>query len=229
DKMVKNLEPIVEPEELKVIKDCCMQSKDKLQNYLDKFCPPEEQLEEKAEEYVESSFPDLDDESKKRMKNAFIRDYQGNGTVAEVMGISEESLNTAYTLAHNSYVSGKYPEAKNYFQLLVFWHDKNPIFRFGYAAALHMMKDYKLALDQYLACISLDFKNPIPWFHLADCSIHLKDWKLAIYALNAVIEFSKDKDDFNEIVNKAKLLKDVAQKESEQFKMDLKESASVNE
>lgn len=215
DRMVKNFEPIMDPEDLKIVKDSYFACKDSLQNYLDTFYPPEEELEERAEAFVENIEGELDEGMKKSLRDAYIKNYNGELSMAKMLGVSEESLNTGYTLAYNSYNQGHYEEAKNYFDVLIFFDHNDPSFRFGLAASLHMMKEYAPAIDQYFAYICVNFHDPIPWYHLADCCIAMEDWDLALMALRAVIANAEGKKDYENIIKKSELMKDVVTKKLE--------------
>jgi len=212
ESIVKNLEPVVEPEYVKVIKEGYLACKQNLQNYLDMFYPPEERLEETVAAFVAAVSPDANQQQKEHLRQAFLRNYYGKESLASALGIDENSLNTAYTLAYASYNSGHYEEALNYFILLVFWDARDANFHFGLAATYHMLQNYKKALEQYVAAASLDVANPLPWFHMADCYARQENWEMAVVALRAVLLRVKNKPDFGEIEKKAKLLKNIASK-----------------
>lgn len=219
DKMVKNLEPIVEAKDLAIIKESYLANKEGIQAYLDKFYPPEELLEKRAVEFADSADPEGDEKSKEKLRLAYIQNYRDKGGLAADLGIDEASLNTAYTLGYASYSAGRYAEARDFFALLVFWDPNDPNFHFGLAASHHMLKNYQFAIEQYLACIASDIDNPIPWFHMADCYIQLENWKMALVNLKAVLIRTEGKEEFAEIRKKVKLLKAVAIRKIEELSL----------
>jgi hypothetical protein len=83
---------------------------------------------------------------------------------------------------------------------------REPRFFFAAGASYHMLKDYESAEQFYLYCTGLDNVNPIPFFHLADCYIHLNREFAAAVALKHVVERAKHNKIFRKIGDKAQLL-----------------------
>lgn len=227
DDMVKKLEPILEENDLNMFKQHQESHIDEIQAYLDKYYPPEELLEQKADEFVESLAADAPEGFKKKMREVYIKEYYGGESLAKSFGISDDALNTAYTLGYTLYANGQYKEAYHYFFILTFFDANDPNYQFGFAATLHMLKEYERAINHYWGCISLDFDNPIPWFHMADCYMKLGNLDMALVCIKAVLIRVEGDKDYQAIQKKAELMKSAVMEKIQKSRQESKESASA--
>ncbi|NGX43341.1 MAG: Chaperone protein IpgC [Chlamydiae bacterium] len=105
----------------------------------------------------------------------------------EAMGLGDDMINMLYNNATNEYNSGKYKEANSTFKLLTIL-DPEVIRNFhGLAASYHKMGNFERAIEVYFGCAYLDPLSPIPFYHISDCYIQLKDPVGALLAVNGAI------------------------------------------
>lgn len=105
----------------------------------------------------------------------------------EAMGVDQKTLEMIYDLAYQHYNSGKFNNALLLFIFLSGIDPKDFRYRMGVAASLHMNKQYQEAIEAYLICNMLEPMNPVPFYHLSDCFIQLKDPFRAMYFLKMSI------------------------------------------
>lgn len=109
----------------------------------------------------------------------------------DAMKIDQKALDMLYDLAYQHYDGGNYKNALLLFVFLSGIDPKNVKYRMGIAASLHMNKQFQEAIDAYLICASLDPKNPLPFYHMSDCFVQLKDLFRAYYFLKTSIVQAK--------------------------------------
>lgn len=117
----------------------------------------------------------------------------------DALGLSNKDVNELYTKAYHLYNTGKYSEAIHLFRVLVMGDQSEPKYIMGMAACNHLMKEYKEASRGYTLASLLDPDNPIPYYHLADCSIHLKDPFAAMIFLEMTIKRAGKKEEYKAI------------------------------
>lgn len=95
-------------------------------------------------------------------------------SIAEAMHFPSEQVEFIYSYAVSLYEAGQYQDASKAFFYLEQLDHKDARYAFGYAASLHKLKVFNDAASHYLLAASVDPSNPAPWFHAADCYLHLK-------------------------------------------------------
>lgn len=121
----------------------------------------------------------------------------------EALNLSSLQLEKIYLFAHNQFQAGKYGDALPLFNLL---HNLDPMdvrYSFSIAACEHYMKDYRRASGKYLECITLDPANPLPYFHLYDCFMHLNQHFSAYHAILMTLSLTAQDPKYTTLKEKA--------------------------
>lgn len=143
---------------------------------------------------VESSFAELTD---KIFKKGMLP--------KDAMGVSSNLLEGIYAQAYRLYNTGKYVEATHLFRMLILINPTEPKYVLGLAACLHMLKEYKNAIQTYTMCTILDPHNPLPYYHSSDCFIQMKDYVSAMVCLEMAVQKASDKPEFAKLKERASL------------------------
>lgn len=138
----------------------------------------------------------------------------------DIMNLSDQQMEGLYAQAYNFYQTGRYKDAIQIFRLLIMLNANDVKYSMGLAACLHMMKDYKNAAQTYTLCSILDPQSPVPFYHMSDCFLGMKDSYSAIVALDMAIKRAGDKKEFQ-------MLKDRAVLTMENLKQEIKEKTKT--
>lgn len=124
---------------------------------------------------------------------------------AEVMGFTPEMLEEFYSYGLNFYRLGHYDQAKNIFMTALFLAPDNWKCAQGLAMTFHRLKDYSKAVDYYLHWSQLDYKNPLPFYHMSDCLEYLDKYDDRRYALIRALQRCGSKPDYALLKGKIEL------------------------
>lgn len=147
----------------------------------------------------------------------------GTGTASpkDAMGLTDNMVETMYGQAFRLYNTGKYADAAQMFRLLVMLSPGDPKYIFGLAACMHLLKEYRNAIELYTMCASLDRESPLALYHLSDCCMQIQDKLSALVALEMLVKRAGD--------NPAhQVLKDRAQMTLTSLRKDLEADGSLN-
>lgn len=140
---------------------------------------------------------------------------QDQATLKQLKGVTNDELESVYSLAFGYYQTGKFEEAHKLFQFLVLFDHLNAKYWFGLGAAQQALKDYKNAVVSYGYCSFLKLDNPKPQLHAAECFLALGDKRSAASALEALNAYCpKDSDIGREYREKAAKLREVIGEEA---------------
>jgi len=121
-------------------------------------------------------------------------------SMAEIQGISKNTLEGIYTYAYDFYEKGRLDDAELFFKFLCIYDFHNPDYLKGYAAVCHLKKQYQRAYDLYYLSFSADQTFDYSSVYLmGQCQLCLKDIDMAKDCFETVVSNSKD----NELINKA--------------------------
>ena len=136
-------------------------------------------------------------------------------TIAEASGISKETLEGLYSLAHKLYTSGSFKDAQVVFQALAIYNGRDSRFWMGLGGCRQALEQYEAAIDAYqLACAADQLKNPEPILYAAKCLLKLGRREDAVAGLNAVMELGDAADPrYTAVRAKAKALRELIQGE----------------
>ncbi len=110
----------------------------------------------------------------------------------------EEIANSAVTLSNlygKGYLlfqAGQYQAAIKIFSTLRELDRIDPRYPFCMAACCHHLKQYPEAIAYYFASIMINPLDPLPYFHLHDCLMHINLPAIALASLETAITLSKD-------------------------------------
>ncbi len=124
----------------------------------------------------------------------------------DAMEMSPESLEILYSYAYQLYNSGNYQKSLLLFSLLSFIDSTSVKYRMGIAASFHRSKDYKKAIDAYLAVVPLEPFNPMPLFHAADCWIQLKQPFEAACCLQVAMGQAKKNEKYSHMADHTEMI-----------------------
>ncbi len=155
------------------------------------------------------------DESKKNKNVAILaNEFMKKGHMPkDILNLSEREVEGFYAQAYNLYQTGRYKDAIQIFRLLIMLNAYEAKYALGLAACLHMMKEYKSAVESYTLCCILDSENPIPYYHMSDCFLEMKDPYSAIVALDMAVKRAGNKPEFQMLKDRSKMTMSSLQKE----------------
>jgi type III secretion system low calcium response chaperone LcrH/SycD len=131
----------------------------------------------------------------------------------EAFGIPDERIESIYAQAYRLYNSGKFAESAHLFRLLLVLEPTESKHYIGFAACLHMLKEYELAIKSYITAGIVDPQNPIPYFHASDCFIQMRDQGSALLMLEMAVKRAEGKDEYQVLKDRALLTIDSLKKE----------------
>lgn len=135
--------------------------------------------------------------------------FLGEKTVGDIKKISQDELESLYTVGHTFYSQGKFDKAANIFRFLVMYNHFEVRYVIALGGALQMLGDYEGALNAYGQGHSMDPDDPSILMHVSACFLALNDLTNATSSLNTVLFLFEDKPEHKEIVDRAKGLIDL--------------------
>jgi type III secretion system low calcium response chaperone LcrH/SycD len=132
----------------------------------------------------------------------------------DALGYSNKQVEELYSQAYHLYKTGKYSDGLTLFRTLAMCNQTEPKYFMGMAACHHLMKEYKEAVNGYTFAALLQPEDPIPHYHIADCSIHLNDSFSAMISLEMAIKRAGDIAEYKEIKERSLLALKGLQKSS---------------
>lgn len=138
-------------------------------------------------------------------KNIKIEPRKKEGSIKEVLGIDNSTVDDMYSRAYLFYNTGRYKDAAQIFKILITLHSNEFKYTMGLAACHHMLKEYEMAAGEYLVVSSIDPLNPIPFFHASDCYIQIGDKASAALMLEMALKRVNDKKEFVTLKQRAEI------------------------
>jgi len=136
----------------------------------------------------------------------------GGKTVADMKNISEDELESLYTVGHTFYSQGKFDKAVNIFRFLVMYNHLEVRYFIALGGTLQMLGDYEGALNAYGQAHMMNPEEPSILMHISACFLAVNDLVNAESSLNAVLFICEGKKDHAEAVERAKGLIELIQK-----------------
>lgn len=121
----------------------------------------------------------------------------------DIFNLNDRQVETLYAQAYNFYQMGRYFDAIQIFRLLIILNVGEVKYVLGLASCMHMMKEFKNAADIYTFCTILDPENPIPFYHMSDCFLEMKDPHSAYVSLEMAIKKAGIKPEFQVLKDRA--------------------------
>jgi len=150
---------------------------------------------------------------------AAAKQFAAGATLKEVKGISNEELESVYSLGFSYYRTGKFEDAQKLFEFLVLFDHLNTKYWFALGAVQQAQKQFQKAIASYGYSSFLDLENPKPQYHAAECFLALGDKTNAASAIMALEQYApRNTDVGREYLAKAAALR--ATIGEEEFKVD---------
>ena len=138
---------------------------------------------------------------------------RGPLSLQDNIGFSDAMVEGVYAQAYRLYNTGKYREAAQLFRTLIMIDPGASKFSMGLAACLHMAKDYAGAVKVYTLLNVIDAKNPVPFYHMSDCLIQMKDSLSALLMLKMAVKYAGEKPVYQVLKSRALLMIENLEKE----------------
>ena len=136
------------------------------------------------------------------------------GTFKELKNLSDNTMESVYSVAYNLYQSGKYDEATKVFQFLCFYDHYNHKYYLGLGACRMMQKEYEQALDFFGFAASMDTSDPRAILYIADCQLAMGNIKGAEVGYQAAIEWAGSQEEYLEEKQRAQNMLDSLRSET---------------
>lgn len=117
---------------------------------------------------------------------------KNNMTFKDAAGLTPVDMEEIYNKAYRLYNAGKYKDASSLFRFLTLVDPTTGRYSMGLSSCFQMLKDYQSAVTSYFMTSILDPKNPMPFYHAADCYIQLDLPYIAVIQLKKAIELCGD-------------------------------------
>lgn len=128
------------------------------------------------------------------------------GTFKDVKGISDDAMESIYSIAYNLYQAGKYDEAQKMFQFLCFYDHLNKKYFMGLGACQQMQEEYESAIEIFSFVSLLDSNDPRALVYLGDCYLAMNNKKSAKTAYELAIDWGKGSKVYKEEISRAKTM-----------------------
>jgi type III secretion system low calcium response chaperone LcrH/SycD len=96
---------------------------------------------------------------------------RSGGTLAEWLNLDESDMEASYALACFLYERDEYDTALNLFGLLLMGNPYDRRYAMGMGMCKQMLKQYDDAIGYYANVLVMDFDDPVPSFHTAECLV----------------------------------------------------------
>jgi type III secretion system low calcium response chaperone LcrH/SycD len=106
------------------------------------------------------------------------------GTLKDLRGLSNDDLETIYSIGYNLYNQSKYDQAEPMFQFACFYGHNEPRYWMALANCRQMQKKYQAAIDAYGFSFMLNIKDPWPSIQAALCYLAMNNKDLARESLD---------------------------------------------
>lgn len=146
----------------------------------------------------------------KQVDKAIIEEIMGRlekgETLQQIVGVSDETLEEIYTLAHGYYTRGQYEESTNLFLLLVGSAPRVYKYVLGLAASHHQQKSYENAAAGFFLALHLEPENPIPAYYITDCLLKQNFFEEAEECVGLTIDICADRPEYRALKEKCLLI-----------------------
>lgn len=122
--------------------------------------------------------------------------FSQGGTFKELKHLSDETMESVYSVAYNLYQSGKYAEAIKVFQFLCFYDHYSTKYYLGLGACRFMQKEYQNAIEFFGFAASMNTDDPRPMLYIGDCYLALGEGDSAKVAYETAVEWAADQEEF---------------------------------
>ncbi len=121
---------------------------------------------------------------------AFTEAFDQGLTLADIRGLEVEDLESLYSIGYGYFVQKRYQEASKFFQLLCFYHHKEPRYWHSLGVCRQALENYQGAYDAYVMEIIEDPFSLRAYLHGATCALGLGRKEDALFGFQKVIELA---------------------------------------
>lgn len=113
-----------------------------------------------------------------------------------------------YAHAYGLYQQGHFEHARDLFQLLTVMDVNNFSYWMGFAACFQLLKQYEKAIQAYgvAAVLETSERNPLPYFHSAECYFALGNQKQALVGLKHAKDIASKQDEYQTFIEQLDLI-----------------------
>lgn len=122
---------------------------------------------------------------------------------------SVEEQEELYAIAYQSYETGNYRLAAQFFTKLVLCNPFAEKYWRGLASSHQMQNEYLAAVHAWTSCALLEIEDPFVHFHAAECLFSLNDKEEALKALQSAEGLLTNSETDKALKNKIEILKQV--------------------
>lgn len=108
-------------------------------------------------------------------------------TLSDLKGVSRDTLEGVYAVAHRYYQNGQLEEAEAFFRFLCLYDFYNADYALGMGAVLHLKREYEKAIGMYAVAQVLDVTDDRAMFHVGQCHLALGRLRKARECFEAVV------------------------------------------
>lgn len=147
----------------------------------------------------------LSEKAKKMLKDKekMKKELADGKSPQEILGVDDEAMASFYGAAYQLFENKRYLDSANAFLFLVTLNSYNYDYWLGLGMSLQMCHNYESAIDAYEMAATCKIDSPIPYFYLAKCLFAVHDRENALSALDLALEYSKEKEEFQDLRNQA--------------------------
>jgi type III secretion system low calcium response chaperone LcrH/SycD len=145
-------------------------------------------------------------EEKVSIAKALTKVFEQGIPPKEALEIGDNEMSQLYSAAFQMFTSGKFPEAREMFKMLLLFDPHQSGFAVSLGACHHHLKDYQYALEAYLLASKLAPTDPVPLFYAYDCCKALNNPHGAAIMLSNVIAQAGDNKVYAKVKERAKIL-----------------------
>ncbi len=132
---------------------------------------------------------------------------KGEKSLADVLNLSNDQFEALYSVAFNTYNAAKYEDAAGFFGILMSIQPFDARIYVGFAACLHMLKNYENAALFYQWACGIDREDPNPMFHSAECYMAMRDIPATKSALTYTLKrIDASKNDYSAMRGKVEVM-----------------------
>lgn len=113
------------------------------------------------------------------------------GTLAEWVGADDSDLEALYAAAYLFYERDDYDTSLRLFGLLLMGNPYDRRFAIGMGMCKQMLKQYEDAIGYYASALIMDFDDPLPSFHTAECLVQIGKRAEALHMLELCLRRAK--------------------------------------
>lgn len=207
------------------IVDAIHTEEEKLQEAIRSMVVYENQLREAVANFSETqsqlfeqeSGRPLTPEEEEKVSQIVSTIFEKGLSLQNILKLTNEDMETIYSIAYSLYNGGQYAKAHAFFQLLTLCDQLTSKYWIGLGACRQMMGQYQDAIYAYgFATLTDPTFPPEPNFHAGECAMALNNLEDARKAFEGVVTLSGSQKQFAQLVARAKAMLSTIEKKMAQ-------------